>query len=70
METVVSQVITTSDNECVEQFFCGVCQCIDTQLREVRDGETLEDVHFWIECDVCETWFHGTYVLTHMSSSL
>ena len=23
------------------------------------DIETLEDDHFWIQCDICEIWFHG-----------
>ena len=53
-QQVDGQETTTPESE-EAVYLCRVCN------REHRD-EVESEVESWIECDVCQQWFHFSYV--------
>ena len=40
---------------------CGVC--LLEERNTVGDEEEEQDSHAWVQCDICELWFHGKLVI-------
>lgn len=57
--SINDDVVSSSSSSSSDVWYCGYCKLPEGETPPLDDGESLEDVHYWIQCDTCTKWYHG-----------